>query len=196
MIRLARALGPHRRVPLATPEECASGRLSTAGRLRPRLGPAAHSSSVACDRRAPAFALKLRRARHSLVRLRAKRYGETSTKLEERSRGGGGEGRAGESPEHGRSRSNAACSIDPLVVRRKGGLRHPTRISGALEPVFGLARRAASNGRRPDTLPDRSVNDPSRPCAGLSPARPARDAGGFRIRVKLRRTRRSLGEGG
>jgi hypothetical protein len=35
--------------------------------------------------------LKLRRTRHSLVRLRAKRYGETSTKLEERSRGEGGQ---------------------------------------------------------------------------------------------------------
>ena len=29
--------------------------------------------------------------RRSLVRLRAQRYGETSTKLEERSRGGGGQ---------------------------------------------------------------------------------------------------------
>jgi hypothetical protein len=28
--------------------------------------------------------------RRSFIRLRAKRYGETSTKLEERSRGGGG----------------------------------------------------------------------------------------------------------
>jgi len=34
---------------------------------------------------------ELRRTRRSLVRLRAKRYGETSTKLEERSRGGGGQ---------------------------------------------------------------------------------------------------------
>jgi hypothetical protein len=117
MIRLARALGSHRRVPLATPEECASG---------------------CCPQRAVSGPDSARR--------RIPRLPLATGVLK---------GRAGESPAPGIMVERRLLDRSTCRSSEARGLRDPTQISGALEPVFGMANRASSNGRRPDTLSDR-----------------------------------------